>query len=44
MCLMFTIDLKLLVLEFRQNKRCQNNFAYEVADFYGSQIKGFYSK
>ena len=27
----------------RQNKRGQNNFACKVANFYGSQIKGFYS-
>jgi len=27
-----------------QNKRRQNNFACEVANFWGSQIKGFYSK
>jgi len=27
----------------RQNKMGQNNFACWVANFYGSQIKGFYS-
>ena len=27
----------------RQNKRGQNNFACKVVNFYGSQIKGFYS-
>jgi len=25
------------------NERCQNNLACEVANLYGSQIKGFYS-
>ena len=28
----------------RRNKRGHNNFAFSVANFWGSQIKGFYSK
>jgi len=44
----FTDDLKLLMcwhclIWICQNKRCQNNFACEVDNFYDSQIKGFYS-
>jgi len=31
------------VIWIRQNKKCQNNFACEVANFLGSQIKGFNS-
>ena len=47
---MLTDDLKLRKccilcgLNLLKNKRYQNNFAYEIANFYGSQIKGFYSK
>ena len=32
------------VVLIRHNKRGQNNSACKVANFYGSQIKGFYSR
>jgi len=46
MCSMLINDLKLLlcwncVIGTSQNKRRQNNFAREAANFYGSQIKWF---
>jgi len=49
MFLSFADDLKLLVCWncvdwIRQNKRCRNNFAREVANFYGSRITRFYSR
>ena len=43
MCLMFTDDLKLLVCWNCVVWIRQNNFACEVANFRGSQIKGLYS-